>query len=77
VRYQDFRGARLKEFHCITNVILYRYPVKEKVVSFLEEHLNIKSDSSESQSQTGEHLFLYAGSIHASMHASCKWQIDT
>ena len=41
--------------------MLYRcsYNEHEEVVSFLEEHLNVKSDTSELQSETGEVLVLY------------------
>ena len=38
-------------------MLSYRYN-RPEVVSFLEEHLNIKSDS-EPQPETGEHLLLH------------------
>ena len=43
-----------------TILMLYRcsYNEHEEVVSFLEEHLNVKSDTSEPQSETGEVLVL-------------------
>ena len=54
--------SRLEDFYCYsnTNITLCRSlsARADEVVSFLEEHLNIKSDSSEPQSETGWHLCL-------------------
>jgi hypothetical protein len=56
-------GGRLEGFYCITNIILYRSWKGAEVVSFLEEHLNIESDSLEPHSETSEYLILYVGNI--------------
>ena len=47
-------------YYYYKKLLLYSSYLNEykKVVSFLEEHLNIKSDSSEPQSETGQVLIL-------------------